>query len=321
MSTIAITPEDFKKSSVQFKKELLIMVAIGLQNSLQHMTLRPGVLYKQSVGQIGGKAEFGPYDPTRSASTGTMDVRSLEVWLGSVIETFDPNEAAQTLIGTGVLNGDALKNVPISKAILAAQMKSISKKLNMALFSAVRSDVGTTSKALFNGFDTIAATEITATKISAALGNYHDASGTAISASNALDQLKAIYRAASDELKEEQTKMFVPRAVYDMYTDDYQATVGAAPYNKAFEKTFLEGSNGLCEIVPLASKKDATLIQLTTKSNMLIGTGNGQDIESLNVDRFNPFLLTLSAAMLFGVQYETISAEKLLIGKIAYAGA
>lgn len=313
---IILTPEAFAKSAVQFRKELIMMLTIGLQNSLQHMTLRPGIQYKQSVGEIGGNAEFGPYDPTRKNTTTDIKAREIEVFLGSVIKEFDPNTVYQSILGSLMLNGDALKNVPITKAILAAEMKSLSTKLNGALFSAVRNAAGTTSKDLFNGFDSIAAAEITATNLAAAKGNFTQLT-EAITSSNAVDVLMAIYRASSDELQENETiKMFLPKTIYNLYNDDYKATTGAAPYNKEFKKTFLEGSDDRCELVPLSSKKDSQFIQLTTKSNMLVGTGNGNDLETLNVDRFSPFNLTLSAAVLFGCQYETLSKEKLMIAKL-----
>ena len=60
-----ITPDELKKSAIQYRKELLVMMSIGLANSLQHMTLRTGVQYKQKVGQYDPNAQFGPYDPTR----------------------------------------------------------------------------------------------------------------------------------------------------------------------------------------------------------------------------------------------------------------
>lgn len=64
-----ITPDELKKSAIQYRKELLVMMSIGLANSLQHMTLRPGVQYKQKVGQYDPNAQFGPYDPTRKNTT------------------------------------------------------------------------------------------------------------------------------------------------------------------------------------------------------------------------------------------------------------
>lgn len=313
---INLTPAAFAQSAIDFRKELIMMLTIGLANSLQHMTLRPGIQYKQVVGEIGGNAEFGPYDPTRKNTTTDIKSREIEVFLGSVIKEFDPNTVYQSILGSLILNGDALKNVPITKAILAAEMKSLSQKLNNALFPAVRNVAGTTSKDLFNGFDTIAQAEITGGGLAAGLGNFMQL-GQAITASNAVDVLKSIWNGSSDELVENETvKLFIPRTIYNFYNEDYKTSTGATPYNKEFKKTFLEGSDDRCELVPLASKKDSQFIQMTTKSNMLVGTGNGQDMETLNVDRFSPFNLTLSAAMLFGCQYETISKEKLMIAKL-----
>lgn len=315
---MAVTPDSLAKSAVQFRKELLMVITIALQNSLQHMTLRPGVQYKQAVGNMRGNAEFGPYDPDRKNAAPDIFGRELEVYLGSVITEFDPNAVLQSIYGSLTLSGDALKNVDFSKLVLTSELVSLSTKLNMALFGAVRNAAGTTSKDLFNGFDTIAKNDITAGNISTAKGNLHEFTA-AIDNTNAVDKLKAFYRSATPELREKPVKLLMPYSYYDAYNDDYQQTVGSSPYNTKFEKTFLEGSNNLCELVPLASKKDATHLQLTPKTNMLVGTGAGNDLEKLSVDRFSAFKVTLSSAILFGCQYDSIQPEDLLIGKV-YAG-
>ena len=193
-------------------------------------------------------------------------------------------------------------------------MKTLMKKLNNSLFTAVRNENGTKTSELFNGFDTITQKEITDGNISTAKGNYIEIEE--ITSQNAVDILKSVYRAASDELKNEETKLFIPRTVYDAYCDDYQLTVGAAPYNKAFDKTFVEGSQNMCELVPLVSKKGSKFFQLTTKSNMLYGYGNGVEKETIRVRECdNPFLLQFVAALFFGVDYEYIGEERLLVAK------
>ena len=315
-----ITPDELKKSAIQYRKELLVMMSIGLANSLQHMTLRTGVQYKQKVGQYDPNAQFGPYDPTRKNTTLGIAGRELEVFLGSVIKDFDPNEVVQSIYGSLTLQGEGLKNTPIAKAVLAAEMKSLSAKLNQSIFKAVRNASGTTSMDLYNGFDTIADAEITAGNLATSKKNLFEFT-EAIDKNNAVDALKAFYRASKDELKGEACKLYMPYEVLEAYEDDYQQTVGASPYNKGFEKKFLEGSNGLCEFVPMASKSGSKFLQLSTKGNMLVGTGAGNAMETLDVDRFSPFLVTLSAAILFGCQYETISAEKLNVGKLYQAPA
>jgi hypothetical protein len=314
---ITITSTQLSQSAVKYRKELLMMLTIGIESSLKHMTPRLGVQYKEVVGEMSGNAELGPYDPLRKNTTTDIVGRELEVFLGSVIKEFDPNQVLQSIYGSLILNGEGLKGVPVSKAILAAEIKSISEKLNQALFGAVRNSSGTTSATLFNGFDTIAASEISASKITPALKNRYDFSA-AITANNAVDLLKAFYRASSDELQLQQTKLFIPKAIYNFYVDDYQQTVGCVPYNREFDKTYLEGSGNLCELVPLVSKANAPYIQLTTKANMLVGMGNGESsLEQLSVDRFSAFAVTLSLAAVFGVQYESISPKRLLVGVLA----
>ena len=106
---------------------------------------------------------------------------------------------------------------------------------------------------LYNGFDTIADAEITAGNLATSKKNLFEFT-EAIDKNNAVDALKAFYRASKDELKGEACKLYMPYEVLEAYEDDYQQTVGASPYNKGFEKKVLEGSNGLCEFVPMASK-------------------------------------------------------------------
>ncbi|MFG5856767.1 hypothetical protein LDB17_00975 [Dysgonomonas sp. Shenzhen-Wh21] len=315
MANIVISPDELKKSAHEFRKMLLTLPAIALQSSLPYVTLRTGVQYKSTVGQINDGSQFGPYDPNRKSGDVTIKGRTLETYLGSVIKEFDPNTVLQSVYGSLVIHGQALTRTEIVKAVLSAMMLSLSEGLNSSLFTAVRNDSGTLSKDLFNGFDTIAKSEITANNITTTLGNLYEFS-EAIDSTNAVDALKTYYRAAKDELKGVPTQMLVPFAVKEAYEDDYQATVGATPYNTSFEKRYLEGSGGKCEIVALSNKADSDIIQLTQKTNMIVGTGNGNDLESVDIDKFAPFMVTLSSAIIFGTQYESIHAKKLLIGKL-----
>lgn len=295
------------------------MAVLGLQETLQHMTLRTGVRYKETVGELSGPVELIPYTGSMDDADDNMviDGRDLETFLGQSIKLFDPNTLVQSLYGAAVTKGEALKNIDINKAVLTLMMRKISGGLNKSIFNAVRNSSGKTTATLFNGFDTIAAADITANKITTAKGNLYNFS-EAITASNALDMLKAFYRSATDELKEERTKMYISRSIYDAYCDDYQVTVGAAPYNKEFKKTFLEGSDNNCELVPLVGKKNAEYIQLSTRGNMLVGVNQMGEEEQIEVRRGdNPFKLQFVTTMFFGTQFETVSPERLLVGKLA----
>ncbi len=314
-----ISHVELNKAAQLYRKELLIMAVIGLEQTLQHMTLRTGVRYKETVGELSGPVELMPYtgDLDDADDNMVVDGRDLETYLGQAIKLFDPNTLVSSLYGAAVTKGDALKNVPITQAVLTLMISKISEGLNKSIFSAVRNSSGKVTGTLFNGFDTIAAADIASSKITTAIGNLYEF-GQAISGSNAVDLLKSYYRAASDELKDVPTKLMIPRTVYDNYCDDYQTVVGAAPYNKEFKKTFLEGSDNLCELVPLVGKKLAPYLQLTTKGNMLVGVNQQGEEEQIEVRRGdNPFKLQFVTTMFFGTQFETVSPQRLLIGKLA----
>ena len=312
---VKITDEGLAKSAHVYRKQLLMMPMKGLQSSLQHMTPRPGVRGMETVGQLDGDIQLGPYDESREDKTQVEIVpRTLQTYLGSVVKKFSPNSVASTIYGSLMTKGEALKSVDITAQVLFFLAAKMGANINRVLWSAVRSDVGTQSKDLFNGFDTITDTEKKAENISTGNGNLFTLEK--ITASNAVDQLKALYRAADDELQSVPTKLFVPWGVYHAYVDDYQNTVGSIPYNTSFDKKFLEGSNGLCELVPLSNKKDCKYIQLTTQSNLLVGYGNGGDEEKILVEKHHAFKLDFVATMFFGVQFETLSKERLLVATI-----
>ena len=56
-----VTHVELNKAAQKFRKELLIMAVIGLARSLEHMTLRTGVRYKETVGELNGPVELMPY--------------------------------------------------------------------------------------------------------------------------------------------------------------------------------------------------------------------------------------------------------------------
>ena len=315
MALFNITDNELKQSAVKYRKDLLMMPTISAKETLDHMSLRPGVAGREVVGQLSGDIELGPYDPNRIDENGVAVIpRVLETYLGSVVKRFDVNEAGKTVYGELYAQGQALTNANIAKAVLVFLSALLGKKLNQCIWGAKRVAKGTKSSELFDGFDSITATEIAAGNISSAKGNYMTVDP--ITAANAVDTLKSVYRAASDELQGQQVKMFISRDIYNAYVDDYQATVGAVPYNTEFKKTFLEGSDGLCELVPLVSKKGSQYIHLTPKANMLVGYGAGMADENIRIEKYHEFLLSYVATMYFGVQFESISPERLMVAKI-----
>lgn len=321
MSLMTLASE-LNQSAQKYRKKLLTLPSIGIDEGIKYMTGFPGVTYQETIGELLSDAELRPYDGnTNSGENESMSERTLETFLGSCVELFDPNSVRQTIWAQLAAHGDAIKDPELRRAMLFAIMDSIMSKLNASLFTANRNASGSTTADLFNGFDTITDTEIAAGKIAAGKGNYKALSDE-ITSSNAYDTLKEVYRNMSDELKAKKSFMFVPFSVAEAYDDDYQATVGAIPYNNEFKKRFIEGSNGLCEIVPLVSKANSDYIHISTKKNMVYGYGAGVPGESIEVRRGdNPFKLQMILAMFFGTQFATLNKKTLHVAKLASASS
>lgn len=313
MASITISDTELSKSAVKFQEKLLQVILLGAQETLKHLTPRPNTRGRLVVGELGGNIQLEPYKTTEQSGNVTITPRTLQTYLGSVIKNFDPNSLWNTVYGSLVTQGEALKDTNIALAMLSYMSAKIGENLNNVIFSAARNDSGTTTATLFNGFDTITAADITAGAVAAAAGNFKQLAA-AITSSNAVDTLKDIYRSADPALQSKRTKLFIDFDTYNKYVDDYQATVGAAPYNKEFEKTFLEGSSNRCELVPLVSKSGSSYLHLTTKSNALYGYGNNPEAP-IQVDRFAPFTLTFSASMFFGTQFETVNKAEFFVAK------
>lgn len=307
---------ELQKSAQTYQQQLLIMPVLSAQDTLRHMSARPGTRGRRTVGELSGDVELAPWKNDRK-SVGNFQIlpRTLETFLGNCAYDFSPNDIWDTVHGSLQVLGQPVKDTEVAKAILFFAAGRLGKKLNMSIWNAKRQDDGNTTADLFNGFDTIAANEIEAGNLSAEKGNFL-ALTAGIDIENAVDQLKSIYNQASDELQNTHTKMFLPRNIYNMYCEDYKATTGATAYNTEYKKTFLEGTDDLCELVPLASKKGSQFIQLTPQTNMLYGYGNGLPEESVAVEKYGPWMLTLEAAMFFGVQYESLSPERLMVVKV-----
>lgn len=314
---INISDAELQKSAVTYRKELLMMPVIAAEATLQHMTPRPGVAGREVLGQLSGGIELGPYDPKRYDDDG-LDIkpRTLETYLGSVIKRFDLNSVAKTVYGSLTTQGEALTSLDLARQVLNYLSMQLGRNLNLHIWNAKRNDTGDKTADLFDGFDTITQKEIAAGTIDTSEGNFMQLS-QAIDESNATDILMSIYENADDILQGVPTKMFVPISIYRAYNKDYLASFGNVVYNAQFKKTYLEGTDNLCELVPLVSKKGSPFIHLTTKSNMIYGYGDGLDSEKIAIEKHHEFLLSFVATMFFGCQFETINKERLMVAKLA----
>lgn len=291
---------------------------IALASSLQHLTLRPGIRYAERVGSADVDVELAPYLADRMTDANlNVQFRELQTFFGSVNAQFEPNSAISTILGhlASLAMGESLKNVPMAKLVLALMSKNIGKKLNASLFNAVRNPSGTKTNQLFNGFDTITTSDIAAGKITESKGNYLELD-TVINKANAVGVIKEFLGTCEDELRDQPTKLYVSRSIYDMYNESYLTTHSATPYNTEFKKTFVEGTDNLVELCPMVGKKNSPYIHLSTKSNMLIGVDQTGDVERVNVGKYSPDFLTFEMRMFFGAEFETIDRRVFKVFKL-----
>ena len=317
MGKVKITDQDLATSARPYRKDLLMVPVHALAKSLQHMTLRTGVRHSEKVGELTGDIEMGPYSETRVDDKDvSISTRELKTYLGSVVKKFSPNSVAQTVYGSSITKGESLTNVEIVRLVLSYLSAKIGAGIDRHLFNAVRKADGNKTVDLFDGFDTITGQEITSGSISTDLGNLYEFSEP-ITKLNAVDQVVTFCRSADDFLQEtEGAKLLISRDIYNAYVDDYKATTGAIVYNDKFLKTSVEGFDNV-ELVPMYQKKNAPYIQLTTKSNLLVGVDQEGDEEDIVIEKHAPFVLDFVATMFFGTQFETLDKTRLLVGKLA----
>lgn len=319
-SELTITPslEKFQEAATIWRKELLYQPIIGIQNTLQYMTPRPGVRYRENVGTLNGTAQFAPYKASRATDVNLeVDYRSLSTYLGSVHAKFEPNIAASTILGhMAATKGDGQMQAPSALAILTMIAKGLSENLEAAVWSAERDATGDTTMDLFDGFDTITDAEITAENIAAAKGNYMKLEEE-ITAANALDVAKEILYSLDPRLRAQELNMYCSIDFADKYNEAMLLTHGGVNFYNEFTQNTVEGSNGRLHIVPMFNKADSKYIHIAPKDNMLVGFDQMGDIESVMVKEYEPFRLSYIATMFFGVQFESIDKRRFKVIELA----
>lgn len=303
--------EKLLQSGTKYRRELLAMPIASLDKYMPYLTMRVGVRGKEVVGEIGGNAQLRPYQTAKNATdTTTLGLRELETFLGDVVEEFDPLQLASTVYGNAI--STKLENFDIVKAAALEMAKSVGGKLGQNLFKAKRNAAGITTADLFNGFSTIADTEITAGNITAAKKNYVDLG--AITPANVLDVIKASYRGLSEELREQNSLLYMPYEIFDMYNDAFAAEFGPVSYNDNFTQSFVIGSDRRCKLVPMSAIAGTGKMFLSTKENMLFGCDQLSDKEKVEIRRCdNPKVVQFFMTMYTGVQFESIDARRLKV--------
>lgn len=319
---LTFTLEQYQEAATKWRSDLLMLPIIGIKDTLQFMTSRPGIRFKENVGALSGNAQFGPYKPSRSTDFNlNVDYRTLETFMGSVVAKFEPNSAVSTLLGQiGATKGDGQMQAPTAKHVLALIASSLSEHLNEAIWAGKRNANGDTTLELFDGFDTITANEIKSGAISAENKNYMKITDE-ITNANAVDVAKEILFSLDPRLRAQDLYMFCTQDFADKYNEAYLLTHGGINYNNQYSQTTVEGSNGKLHLVPMFNKIGSNFIHICPKSNMLVGFDQMGDVENVMVKEYEPFILSYIATMFFGVQFESIDCRRFKAIELAGSNA
>ena len=111
MAGITFTPEELSKTFQTYRKDFIVMPMLAMSKALQHMSVRTGIRYRETVSEMGGNFELGNYKKDKKG-TGDVSItgRVLETFFGNCVEPIDPNAIYQSIWGSNVTKGDGLKN-------------------------------------------------------------------------------------------------------------------------------------------------------------------------------------------------------------------
>ena len=309
--------KEYQEAAVKYRADLLMLPIIGIGDTLQYMTGRPGIRYKERVGNLTGDAQFAPYNPQRAVDYNLgIEFRDLETYFGSVVANFEPNSAISTLLGTGATKGDGQMTTPTARHVLARIAKNLSEHLNDAVWNGKRNAAGDTTADLFDGWGTILDREMEEGNVSEAKGNLLTL-GDKVTSANAVDVAKEIERSCHPILRRTDKLLFCDPAFADAYNDNYLLTHAGIVYNKQYDQPIVEGSGNKTTIVPLDCLAGTDKYILTPKSNMLYGYDNAGDNTRFEINRFSSWVLTIAAAMFFGTQFYTLDQRFLKVIKLS----
>lgn len=312
-----VTPELLEESCQQYQQELIQMpIQVMQDQTAKYISILPGVRNQITFGQLEGDAQLAPWSKNNQEdSDEKITGRTLTVYPGNCARNFNPMPYFHSIYGQSIALGESMTANTIARKVASLFAAKIGQHIDEAVWNAKRDVNGKTTNTLFDGYDTIISQEITAKNIATDKGNY--ISVGPIDKTNAVDQLKKIYRAADKMLRKQNTYMYISPEIYDAYVDDYQARHGSLPYNTEFDKTYLEGSRNKCELAVLDNMAGSQFVKVSIKQNFLLGTDiNGQENKA-NIAKYSSWELTFEYAGIYGTQIRTLSKENLLVGDIS----
>lgn len=314
---ITFTEQDMLNAAKQYDPVLRKLPMIALQDTLKYVTVMSGIQGDRVLGQLKAKGSWATYRHNDDQyNVIDIDARTVTTRLLSLELQFDPNLVAGKLYNQRPNNGDALANLPFVAQVLAQAILESSEEVNQAIFGAAYNAAGKTPLTSFDGWDTIAAAE-EGTGLTAAKGNFLDLAQYNLNEDNTFDAINYAWQMCDEKLKQSTETVFCYCSpnVQAYYNHGYLQKVGNVVYNTQYQQTEVLGSNGRCVLVPIISKAGSNYLQFTTKSNMIFGCSDANDINSLTVKVPGLYDVLAGGTMWLGTQYEFLDKSKILVVK------
>lgn len=304
---VEISPsfEEYQKAAEKWHRVFVKVPVLSAKDTTKFMTGLPGCRTNQHIGTAESKAQFYPYVANKRGNSSTkITFEVLEIFFGSMIHDFVPNDEVQTILGEHAdTMGNGMSKSEIAKLVIAGVMESAGEELALAIPAAVRVDDGDTTMDLFNGHLTVIENAITDGKVNAEAKNYDEI--PVITVENCVDVIKQIEFHLDPRLRKQERFLYCDPAIVDMYNESYLLTHPAVPYNEKYEQNYIEGSNRRMTFAPLDGLAGTGMMWVAPKKNVIYGYDGMSDAEKCEILRFQPDTLTLNAKMFFGAGFRT----------------
>lgn len=305
---VEISPsfEEYKKAAEKWERVYVKVPVLSAKDTTKYMTGLPGCRTNQHIGTAESKAQFYPYVANkRGNATTKITFETLEIFFGSMIHDFVPNDEVQTILGEhAAVMGDGMSKSEIAKLVIGSIMESAGEELALAIPTAKRVDDGNTTMDLFNGHLTLIRKAFTDGKVSVAKKNLvildHE-----ITVENVVDTIKSIEFGLDQRLRKQERFLYCDPHIVDLYNEGYLLTHPAVPYNEKYEQNYVEGSNRRMTFAPLDGLAGTGYMFVAPKNNVVYGYDGVSDEERFEILRLNADTMTINAKIFFGVGFRT----------------
>lgn len=154
-------------------------------------------------------------------------------------------------------------DIPLEQFMMDSIMAQVVDDLETAVWTGSYDAAGTTPAATMSGILPLVTAAITALEIPAA----NVTAGSALTASNAFDEFKLIRDKIDPAYRNKEMVCLCSVAAKDKYLTDYQATLGATPYNSNYDQIYLEGTRA--QIVAVPGMGTSSRVLVTPKENLV----------------------------------------------------